>query len=291
MIRPHSIWLLLTVSALVAGCVIVPVPSPEKRVVSGHPVVEDEVHLIAAGGQDANAIKARLGEPLADFGPGRVYVYGWTVKKGSILWAVGGAGAAAAGIEPWVVSHLLFIAFDTEGKVLTAGTSDFKPSETLAKQVRDWLASVQLEAKVVSPRLDQRGLGRALLVVYRPSCSPCPFPTFDSNIFKPSVDVNGVVVGDLERGKYLTAELEPGDHAITIDPVPDYRFAGQETSFFVKDLRSIRLPATLKVSIDPRQPLYVEAYLCTGTGKINVHVKVLDAPVTAEVIQDLQPAW
>lgn len=291
MIRPHSIWLLLTFSTLVAGCVIVPIPASEKRVVSGHPVVEDEVRLIASGGQDASAIKARLGEPVADFGPGRVYVYGWTVKKGSILWAVGGPGAAAAGVEPWVVSHLLFIAFDAEGTVLRAGTSDFKSSETLAKQVHDWLVSVQLEAKVVSPRLDQQGEGRPLLVVYRPSSSPCPFPTFDSNMFKPSVDVNGVVVGDLEKGKYLTAELESGNHAITIDPVPNYRFAGQETSFFVKDLRRIRVPATLNVSIDPRQPLYIEAYLCTGTGKIKTHVKVLDAPAAAEVIQDLQPAW
>lgn len=284
-------WMYVTLAALITGCVAFPVPAPRDTVVFGRTVAEDEVRSMVASGEDSRAVRDRLGEPIVSFGPRRVFVYLWTVKKGAIVWLLVGGGAARGGVEPLTSSHLLIIAFDLDGKVLEAGTVEFKPFNTIAKHVRDWLSSVSLTARVASPRLEQLASSGPLLFVYRPSTSPCPFPTFDANIFKPSVAVDGIVVGDLAKGEYLAVEIEAGAHEIAIDPVPYYRFAGQEASFFARDVHSRRVTTTVDVRGDPGRPLYVEAYLCTGMGKTEMHATVRDVASALQTLRVLRPAW
>jgi hypothetical protein len=231
-----------TISVLVAGCVAIPIPTMKETVVSGQAVAEDEVRLMVIGGEDLLDVKARLGEPVVNLGPQRVYVYMWAVSQGALVWFLGGPGGGAAGVEPLVASHLLFIAFDPDGKVLMAGTADFKPFDSIGEQVREWLANNDLATQVcVGPHPGESTNGVPILFLYRPSKSSCPFPTFDSNTFKPSVTVDGTVVGDLLKGEYLTSWISAGTHVITIDPMPYYRFKGQEESFFVQNVNKGRI--------------------------------------------------
>ena len=280
-----------TLAVLIAGCVAIPIPAMKETVVSGQAVAEDEVRSMVSSGEDLLDVKARFGEPVVNLGPQQIYVYKWTVSKGKLVWFTGGRGAAAFGLEPLTASHLFIIVFGQDGKVLKTGTTQFKPFGTMTEQVRDWLSSNGLAVQVVGPSVgESKGRG-PVLFVYRPSKSPCPFPTFDANSFKPSVAVDGIVVGDLKKGEYLASAISAGAHVMTIDPVPYYRFEGQEKSVFVQGLNQGRIPTTVRIQVDPALPTFVETYLCTGTGQIEMHAVVRDAQSALQAMRDLNPAW
>jgi hypothetical protein len=290
--RPICRWIFAVSVVLIGGCVVIPIPALQDSVVSGRSVAESEVRSMVSHGEDAGNVRTRLGSPTIDFGPRRVYVYHWAVNKGAIVWLLGGNWGAIGGIEPLAETNLLLIAFDTQGKVLNAGTVGFHPFDTIGQHLRDWLSSVGLTSQVIGPRPGQSMSHRSLLFVYRRSTSPCSFPTFDANIFKPSIAVDDIVVGDLAKGEYLSVELEANvSHAITIDPYPDYRIGGQESSFFVQDVQTNRVPVTVNGLGDPNHPIYVETYLCTGNGKTVMHAKLQDAESALIAIRELQPAW
>lgn len=278
-------------SLILAGCLIIPIPSFENKVVSGENVADSQVRAMIYPGDNARDIKARLGIPAVDFGPGKIFVYQWGIKKGSIAWLLGGPGAATGGIEPWTEVNLFFIAFDTEGKVLKSGTAEFHAFDTIGEQVRDWLSSVGLSSQFSSANPEQPPGKQPMLFVYRPSTSPCSFPTYDSNIFKSSVAVDGIVVGDLAKGEYLSADITAGEHAVTIDPFPDYRHKSQNGSFFVQNVRSNSVPVNVVGNGAPYQPVYIETYLCTGNGKTKMHAKVRDSQYALSIIRKLSPAW
>lgn len=285
------VFLLATLAALIAGCVAIPIPATESTVVFGSTVAEDEVRSKVAIGDGELDVKARLGEPIVNFGPGKVFVYQWALSGGKLLWIFGGPGAAAAGVEPLVRTHLLFIAFDQSGKVLKTGTAKEAPFDSISEQVRGWLSSNDLAGQVFGPRFGSPMTRAPTLFIYRPSNSPCSFPTFDSNMFKPAVAVDGIVIGDLLKGEYLGTEISVGSHEVTIDPVPFYQYAGQESSFFVRDIKRIRIPTAVRINVESDQPSFIEAYLCTGMGKIEMHAVIRDAPSALQVMHDLKPAW
>lgn len=287
----HFSLVFAVLSVLIAGCVAIPIPVINETVVSGQAAAEESVRSQVRSGEDLINVKARLGEPILNLGPQRVFVYKWTVSKGTLVWLAGGPPAAAGGIEPLVASHLLFIAFDQEGKVLKTGTTQFKPFDTVTKQVREWLSFNGLTAQVFGPRVGEPTNRGPALFIYRPSSSACSFLTFDANIFKPSVAVDGVFVGDLLKGEYLASEINVGEHVITIDPVPYYRFEGQEESYFAQAVYKARIPITVHIRVEPDLPTYIETYLCTGNGQIEMHATIRDAPSALQRMRDMKPAW
>jgi outer membrane protein assembly factor BamE (lipoprotein component of BamABCDE complex) len=265
---------------------MVPIPTREK-VLAGTPVNEEQISFITPGITTQQEVIERLGEPIIDFGPRRVFVYTWAIRYGVVFWALAGMERGVGGMEPLITTYLLFIAFDPDCKVLETANRLFKPFETIGGQVRDWLTSCGLATQFVDRRPgDSTGSG-PVLFVYRPSHSPCTFPRFDANIFKPSVAVDGVVVGDLAKGEYLISEINVGAHTITIDPIPYYSCVGRETSSFAVH----GIPTTVKISVEPEQPTYVEAYLCTGTGNVEMNAVIRDAPTALKAMSGLQPSW
>lgn len=280
-----------TLAVLISGCIAIPILAGEETVVFDSAIAEDEVRSKVSIGENELDVKARLGEPILNFGPRKIFVYQWGIRKGSVFWAIGGPGAAIAGVEPVVMSHLLFIAFDPDGNVLKTGTTTYKPFDSMAEQVREWLSSNDPAAQVVGPRSGESTRREPMLFIFRPSKSRCSFPTFDSNFFKPSVALDGIVVGDLQKGEYLAAEIGAGSHEIVIDPVPTYTFVGQEKSGFVQDLQKNKIPATIRISVEPDQTSYLETYLCTGMGKIKIYAEIRDAPSALQELRDLKPAW
>jgi len=286
-LRGHVLALL---TIFVVGCVVIPIPSTKESVVSGTAVPEGGVQTIVSIGSDMNDVKARLGEPIIDFGPRRVFVYQWAISKGNIVWILAGPVAMGA-VDPWIESHLLFIAFDRNGKVLRTGTAEFHAFESIAAQLREWLASGDSAVQIVGPRPRQATDRAAALFVYRPTQSRCPLLTYDASIFKPSVVVDGIVAGDLAIGEYLGYEMGTGAHVLVIDPVPDYRDVGRGETSIVQNLRAHRDPATLHISSVADQDVFVEAYLCTGTGRVETHAVLRDTSTALQALGVLRPAW
>jgi hypothetical protein len=266
-------------STLITGCVAIPIPDSEETVVHGQAFTENDVPTKIVIGEDLREVQARLGEPDFDFGPGRVLVYIWTVRYGNIFWFLGGGGVATI---PWTNSHLLIVAFHPDGKALKAGTMDFYPFDSMAEHVRKWLVSNDLASQVAGPRVGVSTHGGPELFIYRPSSSPCPFPTFDSNWFKPSIAIDGKVVGDVLKGEYLGVDITVGAHVIKIDPAPAYRGKGGADHI---------IPASVSFSGDLDRPTYIETYLCTGKGDLEAHATVRDEPTALKELRDSAPAW
>lgn len=281
------VFVLATFGTLITGCIAIPIPATEETVVFGSTVAEDEVRSKVAIGESELDVKARLGEPIVNFGPRKVFVYKWALRWGWHFWIYG----PEDGVVPLFYSHLLFIAFDQDGKVLKTGTAKYKPFDSIAERVREWLSSNDLAAQVFGPRFGSPTSRGPTLFIYRPWKPPCSFPTFDSNMFKPSVAMDGIVVGDLRKGEYLGAEISAGSHEIAIDPIPSYEFAGQEENPYLRNVNKIRIPTTVQISVEPDQPSYIETYLCTGMGKIEMHAVIRDAPSALQGMRDLKPSW
>jgi hypothetical protein len=279
-----SVFALLSI--LIAGCVAIPLPEKE-AVVYGPRFEEDKARTILSGAENVSDVIAKLGEPLVNFGPQRVFVYFWIIKKGAIAWVVAGHGSGVGGLEPWTESKLLLAAFDPDGKILKYGVEKFAPQDTLSEQVRNWLASNGLTDRVVGPQLEGMKQGVQILFVYRPSISACPFPLFDTGIFKPSIEVDNQIVGDLGKGEYLASFIEVGSHEIRIDLVPIFRTAGRESSSFAVHKNTI----ALNIDVESNKSVYIEAYMCTGMGTADMNAIVRDPKTAVEAILKLRPAW
>lgn len=286
-VRLISCLFCIAFSFFLHGCVVIPIPDESPEVLYGEAIKEGEAKSPIRIGEGINDIKARFGEPTFELGQQKVFVYMWTVKAGKVIWLVGGAPMGVGGVESVAVSHLLFVAFDTEGKVILKGQSRFKPFDTVTEQVGEWLLSTNQSHTIHGPRLSQLTSHKPLLFVYRPSTSPCKFPTFDSNIFKPSVTVNGRLVGDLAKGEYLGIELNGEEQKIVIDPVPYYRSIGHKDGSFETN----KVPIELEVNSKNSQAIIVEAYLCTGMGSVVMHAAVQDAQKALHKIRSYSPAW
>jgi hypothetical protein len=263
---------------LISGCAVIPVPATEDIVTFGIAVTEEEIKTIVANGENLSDIKLRFGDPIFAFGPESVFVYGWTINKGNAYWLL----YNTFGSFPLNVSNLLIFAFDSEGKVLKAGTMEFKFFDTVSEQVREWLASLDLENQFVGPRIDQSRPGIPVLFAYRPRKAKCPFLSLDSNTFKLSISANGIFLGDLSTGEYVGTELEMGEHTINVTISPLH-----QTAYMSRILR----PTSIQVKINPDRPAYIETYLCTGNGRIEMKAAARDPNSIRQIIRDFTPAW
>ena len=271
-------WMFVAFTCLASGCAIVPVPATQETITSGIAVTEEEIKTIEAESENLDDIKLRFGNPLFDFGPGKILVYGWTINKGNVYWLL----YNSFGSFPLNVSNLLIFTFDPENKLSKAGILEFNPSETVSGQVGEWLASVDLQNRYVGPRVEQNEEGAPVLFAYRPKKTRCPLLSSDSNTFKPAISVSGIFVGDLSIGEYIGAKLAAGEHdlKITISPL-------HQTEYMDRILR----PAWVRVKIDREHPVFVETYLCTGNGRIEVKATVTDTNTMPSAARNMTPAW
>jgi len=288
----RSLWALVVLIPWLNACVVaIPIPAGQDPDASRLAVAESGVRILLSPGDAASEVRERLGEPVVNLGPERVYVYKWAVSWGRLVWFVGGPSAAAAGVEPLVEGHLFMVALDESKTVVDAATKPFKPFSTITAQVGGWLSEAGRVEHMAELQADAPGRERSRLFVYRPASAPCGFPRFDSNAFKPSIALDNVVAGDLHKGEYLGLEAIAGEHVVTVDPLPHYRFEGQEDSRFVKRLAEMRRPVSLSLTIDDGADAYLEVYLCTGTGSVDVHAELRDHESALGAIEALRPAW
>lgn len=230
-------------------------------------------------------VKARLGMPTFDLGPESIYVYVWAEENGTVIFFYPGLATEEA-----TSSYLFLVAFDSSGSVIETGTTEFGAFSSVTGEVRQWRSTSDLVANVTGPRPAEDD-AQATLFVYRRQRSSCPFPTFDSNIFKPSIAVDGQVVGDISKGEYLGINIKPGAHLLTVDPVPAYRVLGREEGSFTSSVRDGRIIANAPVDAQVGEKTYVEVYLCTGLGVVEANAHVRDAADGLQAIEPLAPAW
>jgi hypothetical protein len=104
-----------------AGCVMVPIPTGEGKVLDGKPITEEQLAFLSPGVTTTQEVVERLGKPIVIWEEARVFVYNWKMRQGILFWAVGGASqgamAGGAGMTDIPRHYLLLIRFDEQERV------------------------------------------------------------------------------------------------------------------------------------------------------------------------------
>lgn len=107
----------LAVVAL-AGCIAIPVPLSEKKVLQGTPVSAEQIAFLQAGATTRAEAFERLGAPQFEWEDARVSIYQWDMRQGVLLWAVGAYSTGGVGVEDIPRHHLLLLEFDAAGRLV-----------------------------------------------------------------------------------------------------------------------------------------------------------------------------
>jgi hypothetical protein len=100
------------------GCVAVPIPHPEYRVVQSRRVITPaDTDFVRPGTTTRAELLCALGEPDFWWGDERVFAYQWTTSNIGIAWAAGGGGAGAVGFVNIPIHHFLVVTFDPTHRV------------------------------------------------------------------------------------------------------------------------------------------------------------------------------
>jgi outer membrane protein assembly factor BamE (lipoprotein component of BamABCDE complex) len=104
--------------ALVAGCLAIPIPTPEHGLLEGRGMIDDAaIQRVTPGVTTREEVLLQFGEPDAALRTEQVFVYRWSRIQGYVPWAIGGYYTGAAGIIIVPRVHLLLIEFDEGGRV------------------------------------------------------------------------------------------------------------------------------------------------------------------------------
>src|SRR5690606_18868212 len=108
---------LLSATLTLAGCIVLPIPTSEDKVLAGTPVAEAQLKFLVPGQTAEAEVVERLGQPALVWTDARVFVYPWDMRKGILLWAVGAHVTGGIGKTDLARHHLLLIQFDDGGRV------------------------------------------------------------------------------------------------------------------------------------------------------------------------------
>jgi outer membrane protein assembly factor BamE (lipoprotein component of BamABCDE complex) len=100
-----------------SGCIVLPIPTQEKKVLEGTPVAEEQLAFLVLGVTTKNEVTARLGSPDVIWEEARLFAYNWAMRQGVLVWAVGGGYSGAAGMSDIPKRYMLLIQFDEQDRV------------------------------------------------------------------------------------------------------------------------------------------------------------------------------
>ena len=109
--NPRCLGLVLATAGVLSGCVL-PVPLREDTVLAGTPLLDQQFAFIEPAVTTDSDVIARLGSPTISWDDARVITYDWEMRRGVLLWAVGGPYVGHAGITDIPAHHLLIMEFD-----------------------------------------------------------------------------------------------------------------------------------------------------------------------------------
>jgi outer membrane protein assembly factor BamE (lipoprotein component of BamABCDE complex) len=140
------VWLGLT------GCVMVPVPTGEDKILAGKPVAEEQLAFLAPGVTTTQQVIERLGNPIVIWEEARVFVYNWKMRQGILFWAIGGASqgamAGGAGMTDIPRHYLLLIRFDEQDRVRHFERAVCPLNISYSEFLKEWVG----KSTAISPR-------------------------------------------------------------------------------------------------------------------------------------------
>lgn len=123
---------------LISGCLMLPVPTAEDKILTGTPVVAQQLAFLELQRTSKAAVIEHLGNPNLIWEDARLFVYAWDMRQGILFWAVGGPYAGRAGMTDLAKHYLLLIQFDADERVMRAEKTSRPPSQSLPEFLVDW---------------------------------------------------------------------------------------------------------------------------------------------------------
>ncbi len=190
--------ILLSATLALAGCIMLPIPTSEDKVLAGTPVAEAQLAFIEPGVTTQAEVVGRLGQPALVWEDARVFVYQWDMRQGILLWAVGAHVTGAAGKTDLPSHHQLLIRFDEGGRVKRFEHRKRPSGVSVAQSIREWLG---LPEPAGGDRARVPVLVRIDLKIDGVAEDPFPRPTF-------TVDpLFAFGLGNLETAERLSAAV------------------------------------------------------------------------------------
>ncbi len=125
--------------AVFAGCIVIPIPTPEHGLLEGRgEIAESDISFLKEGETTREEVVLRFGEPDLVLHDQRILVYHWEVVHGYVYVAVGGPGGAAGDEEPIPKTYLIMLEFDEKGRLkrFERSGSIWRGAET---RINEWI--------------------------------------------------------------------------------------------------------------------------------------------------------
>lgn len=142
--RQRLVILFLLVTLLSAGgCLMLPIPTAEDKVLAGTPVKPEQLAFLKAGTTTQQEVMQQLGQPNIIWEDARVYVYHWDMRKGILFWAVGGASQGAMGggygMTDIPKHYMLLLQFDDASRLMRFEKTLRPMMQPLSEFLVDWI--------------------------------------------------------------------------------------------------------------------------------------------------------
>jgi hypothetical protein len=132
------ISLLLCVWLWLDGCVMVPVPTGEDKVLAGKPVAEEQLAFLTPRVTTKQEVLGHLGNPIVIWEDAHVFVYNWKVRQGILFWAAGAYYTGGAGMTDIPKHYLLLIKFDAQDRVYRFERAVCPMHKSYSECLKEW---------------------------------------------------------------------------------------------------------------------------------------------------------
>lgn len=131
---------------LLQGCIVLPIPTPEHKVLAGKAVNPEQLAFLKPGITTKTEVMNRLGGPDAIWEDARLFVYEWAMRQGVLIWAISGGYTGAAGVEDLEKRYVLLIQFDGRDRVRRFEKVARPPLKPYGDFLKEWLADANKPA-------------------------------------------------------------------------------------------------------------------------------------------------
>ena len=152
--RPMRVRMIipLLLCALISqiGCIVLPLPSQERKVLAGTPVTEEQLVFLAPNVTTKSEVMTRLGSPNVIWEEARLFAYNWEMRQGILIWAVGAYYSGAAGMSDIPKHYMLLIQFDDQDRVQRFERAVRPSYKSYGDFLKEWIGDSNKKSSEIS---------------------------------------------------------------------------------------------------------------------------------------------
>ena len=145
----------------IQGCIMLPIPTGEDKVLAGEQITNEELNLIRPGITTKEEVVDRLHNPDVIWEEERIFAYNWQMRWGVLLWAVavghGFGGAFAGGAEDIIGNnYVLLIRFDSNDRVERFEVTHRSSFDSYGEHLEKWLKQIYKAPATEAPQQKEK---------------------------------------------------------------------------------------------------------------------------------------